>query len=285
MNKEDTFKEKFKQALQSTYKVISNDFKVSKNKKNDEKDYNIEKIDNINDINQLKKLRAETDSDALKKRFSNRKLLDKNRPHNPSCRTLYQLAEKIRYELLGSGMLKGISKNFKENYKLRFESLKHEKIAKKEDTNIIDAFEIYMTNKFFNIEINKENKEILKFWEDDFNKSIDKHLDFLIKNLENQEIYNAKFSEILQNMDIFENEDSTEKENDEKDDTQNQSNPNNAEDQDNKDSNKASEEENLTQGIDSEDDVNEFRLEDQLESEDNEDMSSENVIQKKKFKY
>ena len=117
MNKEDSIKEKFKQALQSTYKVISDDYKVVKNKKNDEKVYDIGEIDNINDKNQFKKLRAETDSEALKRRFSNRKLLDKNNPQNPSCRTLYQLAEKVRYELLGSEMLKGISKNFKDNYK------------------------------------------------------------------------------------------------------------------------------------------------------------------------
>ena len=32
MNKEDSIKEKFKQALQSTYKVISEDYKVGKNK-------------------------------------------------------------------------------------------------------------------------------------------------------------------------------------------------------------------------------------------------------------
>ena len=32
MNKEDSIKEKFKQALQSTYKVISDDYKVVKNK-------------------------------------------------------------------------------------------------------------------------------------------------------------------------------------------------------------------------------------------------------------
>ena len=31
MNKEDSIKEKFKQALQSTYKVISDDYKVDKN--------------------------------------------------------------------------------------------------------------------------------------------------------------------------------------------------------------------------------------------------------------
>ena len=124
MNKEDSIKEKFKKALLSTYKVISDDYKVVKNKKNDEKVYDIGEIDNISDKNQFIKLRAETDSEALKRRFSNRKLLDKNNPQNPSCRTLYQLAEKVRYELLGSEMLKGISKNFKDNYKNRLQYLK-----------------------------------------------------------------------------------------------------------------------------------------------------------------
>ena len=281
MNKEDSIKEKFKQALQSTYKVISEDYKVGKNKKKDEKIYSVGEIDNILDKNQFKKLRAETDSEALKRRFSNRKLLNKNSPKNPSCRTLYHLAEKVRYELLGSEMLKGISKNFKDNYKYRLQSLEQTKIKKKEDTNIIDAFEIYMTNKFFDVKLSPGNKEILQFWENDFNKSIDKHLSFLKANLENQEIYNNKFSEILESMDIFENDDTTEKENDEKDDTQDQNNPNNNEDKENEQSSKTSEDENISQGIDSEDDVNEFRLDDQLANENNEDMESENVIQKK----
>ena len=281
MNKEDSIKEKFKQALQSTYKVISEDYKVGKNKKKDEKIYSVGEIDNILDKNQFKKLRAETDSEALKRRFSNRKLLNKNSPKNPSCRTLYHLAEKVRYELLGSEMLKGISKNFKDNYKYRLQSLEQTKIKKKEDTNIIDAFEIYMTNKFFDVKLSPGNKEILQFWENDFNKSIEKHLSFLKANLENQEIYNNKFSEILESMDIFENDDTTEKENDEKDDTQDQNNPNNNEDKENEQSSKTSEDENISQGMDSEDDVNEFRLDDQLANENNEDMESENVIQKK----
>ena len=82
-------------------------------------------------------------------------------------------------------------------------------------------------------------------------------------------------------MDIFENDDTTEKENEENDDTQDQNNSNNNEDKDNNDSSKTSEDENISQGMDSEDDVNEFRLEDQLGSENNEDAESENVIQKK----
>ncbi len=281
MNKEDIIKEKFKQALQSTYKVISDDYRVGKNKKNDENTYSVGEIENITDKYQFKKLRAETDSEALKKRFSDKKLLDKNNPQNPSCRTLYQLAEKMRYELLGSEMLKGISKNFKDNYKYRLKNIKHQNIVKKEDTNIIDAFEIYMTNKFFKVELSHENRAILKFWENDFNKSIEKHLDFLNKNLENQEVYNAKFSEILQSMDIFENEDTTERDKEERNDPQDQNNPDNNEDKDNKDSSKTSEDENIAQGMDSEDDVNEFRLDDQLADENNDDAVSENIIQKK----
>ena len=281
MNKEDSIKEKFKQALQSTYRVISDDYKVDRNKKKEEKIYSVGEIDNITDKNQFNKLRAETDSEALKKRFSDKKLLAKNIPKNPSCRTLYQLSEKVRYELLGSEMLKGISKNFKDNYKYRLQSLEQKKTLKKEDTNIIDAFEIYMTNKFFNLELSSGNKEILQFWENDFNKSIGNHLKFLKENLENQEVYNNKFSEILESMDIFENDDTTEKENDEKDDTQDQNNPNNNEDENNEQSSKSSEDENITQGMDSKDDVNEFRLDDQLANENNDDMDSENVIQKK----
>ena len=82
-------------------------------------------------------------------------------------------------------------------------------------------------------------------------------------------------------MDIFENDDTTEKENDETDDTQDQNNPNNNEDKENEQSSKTSEDENINQGIDGKDDVNEFRLDDQLANENNDDMESENVIQKK----
>ena len=62
------------------------------------------------------KARAESDSSALKKKFSDDKIHKKNQPNNTSCRSLYSIAEKIRYEALGARMLKGVEKNLKENY-------------------------------------------------------------------------------------------------------------------------------------------------------------------------
>ena len=112
--KEEFFKERFKQALDSTFKVISEELHDLSKKKENPKDIEDYKISSLYSREDYVKFRALTDSNALKKRFSDKKLLAKNTPKNPSCRTLYQLSEKVRYELLGSEMLKGISKNFKD---------------------------------------------------------------------------------------------------------------------------------------------------------------------------
>ena len=118
MNKEDNLKEKFKQALISTIKAISDDFKLEKeiNKNLSSKNYNFFELDNLKSKQDYVKLRAETDSEALKRKFSNKKIYQKNLPRNSSCRTLYDISEKIRYEILGAEILKGISKNLKDNY-------------------------------------------------------------------------------------------------------------------------------------------------------------------------
>ena len=70
--KEDNFKEKFKQALISTAKVISEDYKIhlnDKNKNSSSKNYNFFDLDNLNNKTDFIRLRAEVDSEALKKKI------------------------------------------------------------------------------------------------------------------------------------------------------------------------------------------------------------------------
>ena len=108
MKKEDTIKEQFKQALISTAKVISDDYKINlkENKNFSSQNFNFFELDNLNTKQDFIKYRAETDSAALKRKFSNEKIYKKNVPSNPKCRALYDISEIIRYELLGSKMLK-----------------------------------------------------------------------------------------------------------------------------------------------------------------------------------
>ena len=112
--RESNLKEKFRIALTSTAKVISDDFDLieKKTKKNKSTEKSFIEIDNINCPSDFIKLRAETDSSALKKKFSNDDIYKKNLPGNSSSRSLYNIAEKIRYEALGGQMLKGVERIF-----------------------------------------------------------------------------------------------------------------------------------------------------------------------------
>ena len=277
-NKEDNFKEKFKKALISTAKVISGDYKLdldSKDKNSSSKNLDFFELDNLEDKHDFIRLRAETDSKALKQKFSNKEIYQKNLPNNTSCRTLYDISEKIRFELLGAKILKGISKNLKENYSQKLSLKRKDQLKTKEDVNVAEAFELYMLKNFFDIKLNQLSNKILSFWEKEFNSSLSKHINFLTKNIENQENYNSKFSKILQGMDIFESESENEKNKNEQDNNL----ENNDQNQSQNEQEKSKQDENQN-GIDSDYDLDKYEIDEQLIDTDSENQSSENVLQK-----
>jgi len=280
-NKEDNFKEKFKKALISTAKVISGDYKLdldSKDKNSSSKNLDFFELDNLESKYDFIRLRAEADSKALKQKFSNKEIYQKNLPNNTSCRTLYDISEKIRFELLGAKILKGISKNLKENYSQKLSLKRKDQLKTKEDVNVAEAFELYMLKNFFDIKLNQLSNKILSFWEKEFNSSLSKHINFLTKNIENQENYNSKFSKILQGMDIFESE--NEKNEDEKNKNEQDNNLENNDQNQSQDEQEKSKQDENQNGIDSDYDFNKHEINEQLIDTDSEDQSSENVLQK-----
>jgi len=281
MNKEDNLKEKFKQALISTIKVISDEYRVKTELKENlsSKNYNFFELDNLSSKQDYIKLRAETDSEALKRKFSNKEIYKKNLPKNSSCRSLYDITEKIRYELLGTKMLKGISKNLKENYNHKIVIKRKDQLKTREDVSISEAFELYMLKNFFDIKLIPLSEKILSFWENDFKTSLDKHLNYLNKNLENQEIYNSKFSQLLQEMGIFKSENYDEEENQKNEDEQD-NNLNRDAENENQDDQEKSQQKQDQNGIDADYDLDEYRMDEQLVDTDSDKQSSETVFQK-----
>ena len=278
MNKEDNFKEKFKQALISTIKVISDDYKPNIDKKNaSSKNLNFFELDNLSSRHDFIRLRAEADSEALKKKFSNKEIYQKNLPSNSSYRSLYDISEKIRYELLGSKMLKGISKNFNENYNNKLSLKRKDQLKTKDDVNVVEAFELYMLKKFLNIKLNTISSKILSFWEKEFNSSLNNHIKFLNKNIENQEAYNSKFSEILEQMGIYDSESENEK-NETQDNQEN--NENNNKENQSEGEQKKSEQEEDQNGLDGDYDFDDYSINEQLVDTDSDEQSSETVIQR-----
>ena len=284
MSKENNLKEQFKQAILSTAKVISDDYKIKIDKKNkSSKNMDFFELDNLNTRLDFIKYRAEIDSKALRKKFSNDEIYKINLPKNLSCRSLYELSEKIRCEILGSIMLKGIKSNFIENYNNKLFFKRKDQLKTKEDVNISEAFELYMLKNFFNIKLNSLCEKILSFWSKEFEEYLSDDLNFLKKNVEDQQKYNSKFSEILQKIDIFDNSDENQNEDEQKEmDDQNSENLNNEnEDSDGKQEKK--EQDENQNGLDSEYDFSEHKIDEQLVDTDSEKQSSEKIIQKMNY--
>ena len=70
-NKDSNLKEKLRQALASTARVISDDFKIKENsdKNKSSKKFDFFELDNLNSKSDFIKARAESDSFAFKKIF------------------------------------------------------------------------------------------------------------------------------------------------------------------------------------------------------------------------
>ncbi len=280
-SKDESLKEKLRQALTSTFKVISDDFENKDhlgNSKKLKKDDIID-IENINSKKDFIKARAEVDSLALKKKFSDKKIYRENLPINSSCRTLYSIAEKIRYESLGKKMLKGIDKNLNDNYFQIIELKKKDQLKTREDVTVEEAFELYMIKKFYDLKLNPLTEKMLSFWERDFDKSISKNIKYLKENLGDQHKYSRKFSEILREMDIFENEQNNEDEkNNNEEGNDNPSNENQDSDtEDNKDQNK---DDQMDSGLDSDYEISEYKLDEQIIDSDSEQHTKEEIIHK-----
>ena len=277
-NKISSLKEKMRQALTSTMKVISEDFKVKDQSSKNTNNFNSEitALDSLASPKDFIKLRAEFDSTALEKKFSNKIIFKNNLPKNSSCKSLYTIAEKTRYELLGCQMLKGIKKNLKDNYNQKIISKKDRKINTKDDVQVTEAFELYMLKYFHKIELNSFSNKLLSFWEKDFDKSIRKHFNYLNKNLENQEIYSSKFSEILKEMDIFDSEET--EENKEEDNDEGKENPSNEDNKSEQEDQKDQDAKDETQAsMDADYNIDEYNVEEQINEVDQSEEKSEQI--------
>ncbi len=279
-NKIENFKEKLKQALNSTIKVISEEITIKNPEEKNQKKSDFFNLENLNSKNDFINARAESDSLALKKKFSNNEIYKKNLPSNLSCKSLYSIAEKIRYESLGFKMLKGIQKNILDYYRLTIDTKKKDNPKIKDDVPVNEAFELYMLKKFHGIKLNSISNNMLQFWEKDFDKSIERHIDFLKDNLESQNKYSLKFSEILNEMEIFQNEDNEEAKEDNQEDGQN--NPSSDDQDNNNDDHKdQNNNEDTEASIDSDYNIDEYKLDEQLVDTETDHHNNDQIIQKK----
>ncbi len=276
MKSESDIKEKIKRALASTYNAISLNLDTVKNKLKENKDNDSSFLNTENiDLNNLDGWRAKTDSEALKARYSDEKIYSNYIPNNSTAKSLYKISERVRYELIGSTHLAGVKKNLIGFYNKKIQLNEKKNVERKKDDYLLDAFELYMLKKFFNFNVSGNSKKILELWEKEFKDKVDHHLSFLKKNIGNQKNYNNKFLDIVNNLNFTTDSDTTQ----EKEDNDKSENDNPQSQDPNKDE-KESDESNEEGLIDSDYDVSEFRMDEKVSQDVENEQSPENISQK-----
>ena len=215
MDENEILKERFKSAVSSAVKVISEKFDIEIKFGNDtnvkKNSLNLPEIINLKNLQDFTNLRAFADSEALKIKYTNKKIYLKNEPKGTTAKVLYAIAEKIRCEKIGSDKLIGIRNNITLCYENKFKDKKIEEIKTESDVPITEAFELYLRNHFFNIKQNRATKKVLSYWKDLFDKNLNKKFSELDNSLKNQSKFSHIMAELIDNLD-FEDSDAKEKE-------------------------------------------------------------------------
>ena len=172
MDEKEILKERFKSAVSSVVKVISEKFdleiKFGTNISSKKNSLNLPEVLSLKNLQDFTNLRAFADSEALKIKYTDKKIYLKNEPEGTIGKSLYAIAEKVRYEKIGSDKLKGIKNNITKCYENKFKNKKIEEIKTEADVPITESFELYMRSHFFKIKPNKATKKILSYWQDLF---------------------------------------------------------------------------------------------------------------------
>ena len=124
MDEQELLKKRFKSAVSSTVKAISENFDLEirfgnlmDSKKNS---LNLPEVVNLKKLQDFTNLRAFADSVALKIKYTDKKIYLENEPKGSMSKALYAIAEKIRYEKIGSNKLKGVKNNITQCYENKF---------------------------------------------------------------------------------------------------------------------------------------------------------------------
>ena len=220
MDERELLKERFKSAVSSAVKVISENFdleiKFGNNITSKKNSLTLPEVANLRKLQDFVNLRAFADSEALKIKYTDKKIYIKNCPEGSVAKALYAIAEKIRYEKIGSDKLRGVKNNITQCYENKFKNKKIEEIRTEADVPITEAFELYLRNHFFKIKQNDATKKVLSYWKDLFDKNLKQGLKELDNCIEDQNEFNQLVADLIDNLDF---EDSNSKDGEEKKDT------------------------------------------------------------------
>ena len=220
--------EDFKTAITSTVKSVSNSQNIevtfgNQSFKSEKNSIKLPSIEQKSNYLNYEEIRAIADSKSLKLRFSNEKTLKKYEPEGNISKKLYNVAEKIRCEKIGSKYFKGIKGNIEKFYNSRILEMD----IKKSEDKIVESFENFLRVKFLEFKNSSEIEKKFKSYKKDLNDQLKDKITELKEYTLDQEKFNSLVSRLISKMSLDDRIDEEEKRDDENKNDDKQSKPQN----------------------------------------------------------
>ena len=218
MEKKTEITENFKKVITSTVKSITGDQQIevvfgNDDNKKSKKTINLPNIESENNKIDYVKTRALADSEALRLKCSDINIYNEFEPKGNTSKLLYAVAEKIRYENIGSSYFKGIKKNLNYLYEI-----KNRKKVENKDVHyeFLEAFECYLRSNISKFNKNKDLENKYKKYKKKLDAKLKNKIEILNNSLLDQKKFNSLISKVISQLKIDENINPDNKESDQK---------------------------------------------------------------------
>ena len=219
MGKKPEILEDFKRAITSTIKSIIGDEKVevifgNEVNKKDKRTIALPNLRGVDNKIDYIGTRALADSEALRLKYSDINIYNSFKPQGNISKLLYSVAEKIRYENIGSLYFKGVRENLNSFYETKSKT----KIeSENKDYEFLDAFEYYLRNNISELNRNKNTEKKYNKYKKKLDTNLKDKLEVLNNSLLDQKKFNSLISKIILQLKVDEDLNPDQKESDQKD--------------------------------------------------------------------
>ena len=285
MDEQELLKERFKAAISSAVKVISEKFdleiKFGPNVNSQKDSLNLPEVLHLKNLQDFTNIRAFADSEALKIKHTDKEIFINNEPKGQIAKALYTIAEKIRYEKIGSDEMKGVKNNIIKSYENKFKDKKIDEIKTEADVPITEAFELYLRNYFFKTKQNDVTNKVLSYWKDLFDKNLKNHLKKLDNCIKNQSEYSQISAKLIEDLNYKDSESQEQQEKQENENENSLSDNNNEENNSENKEQEEKQENSIQSALDSNAETENIN-EDSNEHQAKETQGDPNLIRKNK---
>ena len=247
------------------------------------KQITIAKDSNDFDETIVNKTRGESDEISLKLQYHDKTIHSNLKPSSDLAATIFNLAEDIRIEKIGSKKFFGVKKNLQKLIEKKFETNLIAPPGSDDTTSFVNAMHLYLRKKISDAPIPQNSKKTMSLWEPWLEKRVGRFISELSKNVDDQELFGKNINNLLIALkselgDLDDNNNDSDDESDEEgSDEENSDDQNNTSQGDSEEENEDGIETGVEENTESTSDENEFS-DDDIENNDGE--GNEELISK-----